>query len=124
VREPSTSEERWRWWEAAISGLDPPIHEDEPHAGFFKVRRFRYGEWVGGPFVPARIWWAPPDIDPDTGELAAPEKLLAEIDGKPADPWRNWTWIAARPITEEEWLWLKALSPLLPTKIPPKRPAA
>lgn len=121
MREPSSAADRWRWWEDTLAGKDPPIHEGEPQAGFYKVRRFSYGKWARGPFVPARIWWDATDIDAETGELLSDEKLLAEIDGKPVNPWRKWEWIARRPITEEEWEWLKALSPLLPEKIPPSR---
>lgn len=121
MRQPTSAEDRWRWWESAIAGKDPPVHEDEPQAGFYAVRKFRYGEWAQSPFVPARIWWEPGDVDPETGELLTPETCRAEIDGKPANPWRCWLWLASRPIPESEWMWLKALSPLLPSRIPPKR---
>lgn len=122
MRQPTTLRERWRWWEHAIAGNPLPIHEDEPQAGFYRVRRFAYGQWVKGPFVPARIWWEPGQVDPATGELLTDEVCRAEIDGKPANPWRTWTWIAKHPIPESEWKWLKALSPLLPTRIPRKPP--
>lgn len=121
MRQPSTPDQRWAWWEDAVDGRRPPTFDSEPQAGFFAVRRFRYGEWTKGPFVPARIWWEDGEIDPETGELLSDERLRAEIDGKPADPWRSWTWLARRPIPLSEWEWLKALSPLLPTKIPPRR---
>jgi hypothetical protein len=121
MRQPSTPAQRWHWWEEAVAGHEPPIHDNDPHAGYFAVRKFRYGEWVKGPLIPARIWWEPGEIDPETGELLSDERLRGEVDGKPIDPWRTWTWLSRRPITEREWLWLKALSPLLPTKIPPKR---
>jgi hypothetical protein len=119
VRQPTTPEARWTWWEAAVAGEAPPTHEDEPQAGFYAVRRFRYGEWAKGPLVPARVWWEA-EIDPETGELLSDERPRAEIDGKPVNPWSTWTWLARRPIPESEWRWLKALSPLLPTKIPRK----
>jgi hypothetical protein len=121
MRRPTSLAERWAWWEAAISGEPLPIHEDEPHTGFFAVRKFRYGDWARGPMVPARVWWEPGEIDVETGELLTDERCLAEIDGAPANPWRSWTWLARRPIPENEWQWLKALSPLLPSKIPPKK---
>lgn len=120
MRQPTTPAQRWAWWEASIDGQPLPIHEDEPETGFYAVRRFRYGDWVRGPLVPARVWWEPGEIDPETGELLTDEKCRAEIDGQPVNPWRKWTWIARRPISETEWQWLKALSPLLPTKIPAK----
>ncbi len=118
MRRPSTPEERWSWWEQAVAGDVPPIFEDEPHQGFYAVRKFPYGAWVKGPMVPARIWWEPGEIDPATGELLSDERLRGEIDGRPVNPWRKWTWIAKHPIRETEWKWLKAQSPLLPSKPP------
>lgn len=121
MRRPSTPAERWAWWEAAVSGAEPPIHEDEPHQGYYATRRFQYGQWVKGPFVPARIWWETGDLDPETGELLSDERLRGEIDGQLINPWRAWTWLARRPITEEEWLWLRAMSPLVAKKIPARK---
>lgn len=118
MRQPTSPEAKWAWHEAACDGLAPPTYDDTPQVGFYAVRRFRYGEWARGPFVPARIWIEPGEIDPETGELLSDERLCAEIDGKPADPWRTWTWLARRPIPLSEFEWLKALSPLLPTTIP------
>lgn len=121
MRTPSSLAERWAWWEAAVAGESPPIHDGEPHQGFFAVRRFRYGQWVKGPFVPARVWWEDGEIDPETGELLSDERCRAEIDGRRANPWSTWTWLARRPISEDEFQWLMALRPLLPTKIPQRR---
>lgn len=121
MRQPSTPEQRWSWWEAAVDGQNPPVSEDEPQAGFYAVRKFRYGEWVKGPFVPARVWWEPGEIDPETGELLSDERCCAEVDGKPVNPWRSWTWIARRPVSLSEWKWLVAQSPLLPSKIPSRK---
>jgi hypothetical protein len=118
MRTPSSPCDRWKWWEDALAGRSPPIHDSEPHAGFFKVRKFPYGHWPRGPFIPARIWWEPGETDPETGELLTDEICRAEVDGKRTNPWRAWIWIAKRPITMEEWEWLKALSPLLPKKVP------
>jgi hypothetical protein len=118
MRQPTSPEQKWAWWEAATDGAGPPIHDDEPQPGFYAVRKFRYGEWARGPYVPARIWIEPGEIDPETGELLSDERYRAEIDGKPADPWRVWTWLAKRPIPLSEWEYLKAMSPLLPTTRP------
>lgn len=104
----------------ATSGQEPPVHEGDPQPGFYAVRKFHYGEWPRGPYVPARIWIEPGQIDPETGELLSDERYCAEIDGKRADPWRTWTWLAKKPVTQTEWEWLRALSPLLPRK-PPRR---
>jgi len=121
MRQPTTPAQRWAFWEAAINGLDPPVHEDQPEQGFYAVRKFRYGDWTQSPYVPARVWWEPGEIDAETGELLSDERCRAEVDGKPVNPWRSWTWLARRPISESEWKWLRAQSPLLPTKIPPRR---
>lgn len=118
MRQPSSPAQRWAWWEAAVRGDNPPVHDGEPHAGYFAVRKFRYGDWRQGPFVPARIWWEPGEIDPETGELMSDERCCAEVDGQPVDPWRAWTWLARRPISEREWQYLRAMSPLLPTTVP------
>ena len=118
MRQPTTPEQRWAWWEAAVAGHEPPVIENEPHVGFYAVRKFPYGQWARGPFVPARIWIEPGEIDPETGELLSDERFRAEVDGKPANPWRIWTWLAKRPVTQREWTWLRAQSPLLPTTIP------
>lgn len=120
MRRPSTSSERWAWWEAAVAGESPPVHENDPQAGFYAVRKFAYGQWARGPYVPARIWWRDGETDPETGELASDERCLAEIDGKEVNPWTAWTYLAKRPIPESEWRWLKAQSPLLPNR-PPKK---
>lgn len=119
MRQPSSPAERWNWWESAVAGEDPPVYEDEPQTGLFAVRKFPYGQWPTGPYVPARIWWESP-TDPETGELVDDERPRAEIDGRPANPWRSWTWLAKRPISETEFQWLRAQSPLLP-KRPPSR---
>jgi hypothetical protein len=121
LRQPTPPDAKWAWHEAAVAGLNPPTFDDEPQVGFFAVRRFRYGEWTKGPFVPARIWIEPGETDPETGELLSDERFRAEIDGKPADPWRIWTWVARRPVPLSEWEFLRAMSPLLPTKIPSRR---
>jgi len=123
MRQPSTPEQRWAWHEQAIAGLAPPVYENEPQSGFYAVRKFRYGEWARGPMVPACVWWEPGEIDPETGELLSDERCCAEIDGKPVNPWREWSWLARRPISLSEWEWLRAQSPLLPSKIPRKRPS-
>lgn len=41
------------------------------------------------------------EIDPETGELTGPETLVADVDGKRADPVRHWTHLT--PITRAEY---------------------
>ena len=64
-----------------------PRHPDLPECGWYRIRLVR-----GGPFVPARIV-VDRDIDPDTGELTAPEILRCEVAGQPADPMRHWLYL-------------------------------
>lgn len=118
MRRPTSLDERWEWWERAISGEEVTVTEQEPQCGFFKVRKFPYGQWPTGPYIPARIWMRPGEVDNETGELLSDEEWFCEIDGKRANPWKKWTWLASHPITEDEFKWLTALSPLLPSKIP------
>lgn len=120
MRQPTSISERWEWWERALAGDHLPFYEDKIHCGYFKIRKFPYGQWPKGPFIPARIWMEPGEIDPESGELLSDERWFAEIDGQRKDPWRTWTWLATRPITEDEFKWLTALSPLLPKKLPQK----
>jgi hypothetical protein len=110
MREPSTAASKWAWWEAAIAGEDPPRYEDEPHVGFYRMRK-----WSRLPYwLPARVDLVSP-IDED-GQLTDPEYYVAEIDGKRTNALRVWTWL--HPVTEDEYKWLRALSPLLPKKPP------
>ena len=117
MRTPTTLQARWEWYEARISGEERHTSEHEIQCGFFKVRKFPYGLWPTGPWIPARIWMADGETD-EIGELLTEEKWFAEIDGKRVDPWRTWTWLSKHPVTEAEWLWLTALSPLLPKSLP------
>lgn len=112
MREPSSSEARWAWWEAAVSGLNPPRYENEPQVGFYKVRR-----WPRLPYwLPARIWIADGPVDPDTGELLDDEWIFAEIDGERKNPLKVWTWL--HPVSEEDYKWIVASRPLQPNRKP------
>lgn len=122
MRRPTSLDERWGPWERAISGEDlPSISPDEYYndiyCGFFKLRKFPYGQWPKGPWIPARVWMDEAEID-EAGELLGDEVWHVEIDGRRVNTWRAWPIVRARPITEDEFKWLTALSPLLPSKIP------
>ncbi|MAB70295.1 MAG: hypothetical protein CMH89_11795 [Oceanicaulis sp.] len=122
MRRPTTPEQRWAWWEAASTGSEWPFtpREDEPQAGFYRVRKFPYGQWARGPWLPARVWWEGGQIDPATGELMTDEICRCEIDGRRRNPWKVWTWLMTNPVTESEWEFLRAMSPLTANKIPQK----
>lgn len=53
----------------------------------------------GGPWVPVEIK-IERDVDTDTGELAAPERLVAICNGQRRDPIHLWTYLT--PIPREE----------------------
>lgn len=96
MRQPLDEDEVFGWWRAALNGQAPKIHINEPEPGFYKTRLIK-----GGPFVPCRIWLEQP-VD-DAGELCSEPKLRCEIDGREANPFDRWSWLAGRPISEEEY---------------------
>lgn len=71
------------WWQAALAGKSPPIHENEPQCGYFKTRRGKDAPWL------------PVCIYRDGG------KLLAFVGDEATDPASIWTWVANRPISYE-----------------------
>lgn len=95
IRCPSSAAQLYAWHKAALAGDAPPMHDGLPEAGWYKRRMVK-----GGPWVPVRIF-VERDIDPQTGELTGPEVLIADIDGKRADPARHWTHL--QPISRSEY---------------------
>lgn len=93
IRRPSTEAEAFDWWRRSVAGERVPRIEDEPQPGYYKRRMVK-----GGPWVPVAIWLEQ-DIDPETGELTAPEEMRCIVNGLPADPVRTWPF--CRPITAE-----------------------
>lgn len=85
MRQPSSMSRLYAWHRAALAGLNPPIHEGQPECGWYRRKIVK-----GGPWVPVRIF-VERDIDPDTGELTGPERLVADVDGTICDPGRHWT---------------------------------
>jgi len=94
MREPS---DPYAWHSAAMAGEKPRITH-EPECGWFRRRSCK-----GGPFVPVKIFLEA-EIDPETGELMGDEIMRCEVDGKRRVPDEEWTWIADKPISEEEYL--------------------
>ena len=95
MRRPSTISQLHEWWNAAIAQRLPPIHEGQPECGYFKRRIVK-----GGPWIPVRIW-CEREIDPETGELTAPEVLRCMVNGQPRDPADQWTYLT--PIPRDEY---------------------
>lgn len=94
IRQPSSMAILYRWHRAAVLGDAPPIHEGLPECGWYRTRLVK-----GGPWVPVEIR-VEREIDPETGELTAPERLVAIVDGMRRDPVKVWTFLT--PITRAE----------------------
>ncbi len=93
MRRPTSPEAALDWHRRAIAGENPPRHEGDPQCGWYRIRHVK-----GGPYVPMRIWLRQ-IIDPDSGDLAEPEKIMADVGGEPGDPVN--LWVYAEPITRE-----------------------
>lgn len=96
MRRPSTFTETYAWHRAAVADPNTERHDGFVEAGWFKLKRVS-----GGPWVPAEIRLVQV-TDPDTGELAEPERFTATVDGLPANPVAIWSRVV--PITRAEYL--------------------
>ncbi len=99
MRKPSTPSQLLGWHRDAIAGRNPPIHDGEPQAGWYRTRLVKGGPWVGVRIFVER------EICPDTGDLISDEVLVALVDGGRRDPSRLWTYLT--PISREEYLALE-----------------
>lgn len=95
MRQPSSAAALYAWHKATIAGDAPAIHDGHPECGWYKRRMVK-----GGPWVPVRIF-VEREIDPETGELLAPEVFIADVDGQRDDPEKHWTYLT--PITRDEY---------------------
>jgi hypothetical protein len=95
MRSPSTEADLYDWHARSLRGERVPVHDGEPHCGWFRRRLVR-----GGPWVPARIWLEQ-DVDPETGELAGDEVFRCEVDGERRSATGQWTWLASNPISRD-----------------------
>lgn len=94
MRQPTPINVLFQWWQGALAGR-ASFHDADPQCGYYKRRMTK-----GGPWVPVRIW-CERDIDPETGELVAPERLICECEGRRVDPAPIWTYLT--PITRTEY---------------------
>lgn len=101
MRKPTPTRELYRWWNDAIDGKRPPIHEDDPHCGFFKRRFVRGGPWVPVEFFCDRLVIG--------GELAAPETIVARVRGKIEPAERHWLSCCTHAIPHQEFAYLEEL---------------
>lgn len=129
IRQPSSFASLYAWWSDAVRGRQPERHEGLPEAGYYRMKLVRGGPWVAVEIVCER------DLDDDTGELAAPERLVAVFDGRRCDAERVWTYV--QPISRPDYLALlerartddRMAATLVPVDLastptrPPRRPA-
>lgn len=96
IRQPSSFASLYAWWSDAVKGREPERHDGIPECGYYKMRLVRKGPWVAVEIVCER------DLDDETGELAAPERLVAVFDGRRCDAERVWTYV--QPISRPDYL--------------------
>lgn len=82
----------FNWWRLALAGQKPPIHEGEPQAGFYRRKLVKGGPWVACAIRRER------------------DVLICIVAGKQVAPDDQWTWLAASPISQEDYLHMVALA--------------
>lgn len=95
MRKPTEPGEDYGWWQDALDGKNPPLHDGEPHVGWYRTKKHK-----GGPWIPVVIWRISPM---DNGELVDDESLQALKGTTNADPAAIWSWVCGYPITAEEY---------------------
>jgi 5'-3' exonuclease len=83
------------WWREELAAKGQPVPET-PQAGCYERKLVH-----GAPFVPARIWRIE-EVD-DDGRLTGMDILRCDLGGKPKDPFAEWTRLAMRPISREDY---------------------
>ena len=96
IRQPSTFARLYAWWSDAIRGREPERHDGIPEAGYYRMKRVKGGPWVAVEIVCQR------DVDEETGELTAPERMIAVFDGTRCDAEKVWTYVQA--ISRDDYL--------------------
>lgn len=96
IRKPSSFTQLYGWWSDAIRGREPEMHDGIPECGCYRMKRVKGGPWVAVEIVCER------DLDDETGELAAPERLVAVFDGTRCAAENVWTYV--QPISRTEYL--------------------
>lgn len=104
IRQPTPKLDLLRWHAQALAdrraGLRFAVPQ-EPQCGWYERRLVK-----GGPLVGVSITMLQP-LDPD-GFLEADEKLQGWIAGNWVDPHEVWSYCADRPISEDEFTYLRA----------------
>lgn len=102
MRTPTTPDKIFDFYWRSIAGENPPVHVDEPRAGWFKIKLKTRCCWV-----PVRIWLEQ-ETD-EAGELIAPEVLKCTVDGELRDPCQVFNWCCRQVIEEHEFRYMTAL---------------
>jgi hypothetical protein len=102
MRKPTPYAVSHAWYIQVMEGKNPPITH-EPQCGWFKRKLIK-----GGPWVPVAIYLISP-TDED-GNLDGPEEMRCYVNGKAADPEDQWTYVADKPITLQEFDYLVDLA--------------
>ena len=95
IRQPSSFTQLYAWHRDAVAGRPVERHDGIPEAGWYRMKRVKGGPWVAVQIVCER------DLDDETGELAAPERLIAIFDGARCDAAAVWTYV--QPISHDEY---------------------
>lgn len=82
----------YAWWRDALAGKFGPIHEDVPHAGFYRRKLF---SGKGAPWAPVAIF---PDLN---GNLTALQTQVVISRPTIVDAKDVWSWCSQNPIPEE-----------------------
>jgi len=96
MRTPLTTNQMYGWWQKALAGERPPLHDADPQAGWYRRRLVKNGGFVG-----VKIYWVQ-DVD-EAGELLGTPTLHCTVNGRETDPYAEWSWIAGSAITPEEY---------------------
>lgn len=83
------SPQDYHWYYAALAGNFGPIHENEPHCGFYRRKASKKGEPIAWQEV--AIW-----REDDGG-------LVCTVGNKPVDPIEVWTWVCRHPVSWEDY---------------------
>ena len=76
--------DRYAWWRAALAGSSPPVIENEPHDGFYRMRAHKNGQWL-----PVAIF-------------VKEDQQIARVSGGVRKPEDVWTYCAANPVSQED----------------------
>jgi len=84
----------YKFWQDALAGKNPPIVNEDPQPGFYRMKR-------NGGWAPVAVW---PVINknPGTSEITLGFKIGTEVVGE-HDGVERWPWYAYHPITEAEY---------------------